>query len=302
MWNELFVLGLAAFFGIFLRWGFKTLPREEWQVLASIPVEKDDSESWKGVNLTYYGVFVAGSCAAASALALLLLGSLGIPGSVGLLIAAGIFGICLPTSWIAAKLVERKENTLTIGGASFIGIMSAPVIVWAADWALFAHGGTRIPIIPTLAALAIAYAHGEGLGRLACISFGCCYGKPLSACGPILRRLFTRRPFIFVGKTKKISYESALDGQPVVPIQAVTSVVCLAAGLLGMCLFLKGLFSWALVLTIVITQAWRVLSETARADYRGEGKWSAYQLLAGVSAACTLLAVPFLPSEAAQSP
>ena len=41
-----------------------------------------------------------------------------------------------------------------------------------------------------LAALAIGYILGEGLGRLACLSFGCCYGKPLDQCGKVVSILF----------------------------------------------------------------------------------------------------------------
>jgi hypothetical protein len=37
-----------------------------------------------------------------------------------------------------------------------------------------------MPIVPALAAVMIAYTFGEALGRLACISFGCCYGVSIS--------------------------------------------------------------------------------------------------------------------------
>ena len=47
-----------------------------------------------------------------------------------------------------------------------------------------------LPVLPTLAALAVGYAFGEGIGRLACISYGCCYGKPLRTCGPRVKKIF----------------------------------------------------------------------------------------------------------------
>jgi hypothetical protein len=51
----------------------------------------------------------------------------------------------------------------------------------------------------------IAYAFGEGLGRLACISFGCCYGVALPEAHPLLRHMFDRWHFVFSGSMKKIS-------------------------------------------------------------------------------------------------
>ena len=67
-----------------------------------------------------------------------------------------------------------------------------------------------MPMLETMGAIFIAYAFGEGIGRLACISFGCCYGKPLSECNPLIERIFQRWNFAFQGKTKKIAYASIL--------------------------------------------------------------------------------------------
>ncbi len=41
------------------------------------------------------------------------------------------------------------------------------------------RGMDPIPVRPVLATIVAAHALGEGSGRLACISFGCCYGRPL---------------------------------------------------------------------------------------------------------------------------
>jgi hypothetical protein len=131
-----------------------------------------------------------------------------------------------------------------------------------------------------MAALTIAYLLGEGVGRLACISFGCCYGKPLSDVGPVARRLFDKFHFAFHGATKKIAYSSGLEGIKVVPVQALTSVLYLATGLAGMLLFLGSFYRSAYMLTIIVAQAWRVGSEVLRADYRGEGRFTTYQKLA----------------------
>jgi prolipoprotein diacylglyceryltransferase len=146
----------------------------------------------------------------------------------------------------------------------------------------------HIPLIPSLAAFAISYSFGEVIGRLACISFGCCYGKPLSQSHPILRGIFDKYCFTFFGKTKKIAYESGLDGVKVIPIQAITSILYLITGMAGIVLFLKSHYPTAFILTMVVTQGWRLLSEMFRADYRGGGRISVYQVMAIISIAYSL--------------
>ncbi len=54
-----------------------------------------------------------------------------------------------------------------------------------------------------MAVLSIGYTFGESLGRLACLSFGCCYGKPLSQCSEQIRNLFEHFNVVFTGETKK---------------------------------------------------------------------------------------------------
>jgi hypothetical protein len=136
-----------------------------------------------------------------------------------------------------------------------------------------------VPMIPALAALMIAYAFGEGLGRLACISFGCCYGKPLAEIHPVLRKVFDKWNFVFSGKMKKIAYASGMEGKRVVPVQAITSVLFVGLGLISTLLFLRGRYAAAFLLTAVATQGWRFASETLRADYRGGGSITAYQVM-----------------------
>jgi prolipoprotein diacylglyceryltransferase len=280
MWSDLYVVGLAVFLAVILSWAFRKLPKEEWQVLAAVPSVKRDSETWCGINYTYYGLLVALSCTFSTGLALVLMGSVGIPGRVGLLVVAVVLCVCMPTARIMARIVEKRLHTLTIAGPAFIGVVAAPGIVWAADLVLSSFTNTRIPMFPALAAFSIAYAMGEGFGRLACISFGCCYGKPLAACHPILQRVFDRHGFVFSGKTKKIAYESGLEGEPVIPIQAMTSTLFIAVAILGMLLYFRGWYAEALIVTLSLTQAWRIVSEALRSDYRGGGSWSAYQGLA----------------------
>ncbi|MCK9197492.1 MAG: prolipoprotein diacylglyceryl transferase, partial [Syntrophales bacterium] len=142
------------------------------------------------------------------------------------------------------------------------------------------------PMLPTLAAMAIGHIMGEGTGRLACISFGCCYGKPLSVLPLLARKVLGPFAMTFYGATKKIAYAHGLDGQPVVPVQAMTAVIYTLAGLAGMWFFLTGLYLPAFAVTVGTAQGWRFLSEFLRADYRGGGRISPYQFM-------SLLALPY---------
>ncbi len=292
-----FVLALTFLFTILLVVSFKYLPRERWQIIASVPLAKRGQE-WTGINLTFYGFFSATAYALGAALALVLLGAADVSlYQVGLLVVA-LLGITVPASRWVAQLVEGKKETFSVGGAVFVGMLVTPFVVMGLNRIdLFER---PLPIIATLSALMLAYTIGEGLGRLACISFGCCYGKPISELGPWGRRLFGgRRNFRFEGKTRKIAFASGLDGVAVVPIQAVTAILYLGCALLGTYWFLLGYYGLALVVATVFTQLWRVYSEFLRADYRGERKFSAYQWMALVGAAYTIGVYYWLRSEGA---
>ncbi len=283
MIDMIFVFGLGLVLAGFLIWAFKNLPEERWQMLAVIPTMKNRQDGWRGTNLTYYGFFIATSQLLALLLLLVLLGAMhvSIPGSMAIILI--ILSVCIPAARLVAIAVEKKRHTFTIGGASCIGILLAPWVVSAMQKLLADHG-SFLPIIPVLAALAIAYTLGEGLGRLGCISFGCCYGKPVKDCHSLLQRLFSRRNFIFHGATKKVSYEGRLGGERLIPIQAITCVIYTCGALVGSLLFLDGHFTEALLLCIFLTQLWRIASETLRADFRGFGKVSVYQKMGIVSA------------------
>jgi hypothetical protein len=136
-----------------------------------------------------------------------------------------------------------------------------------------------LPALPVLATTAVAFAYGEGMGRLACISFGCCYGKRLDQLSPALRRLLQPISFTFWGETKKVAYEGRMEGVPLAPIQALTSILNVLAAMIGTWLFFHSYFGLTLAVTIGSTQLWRIVSEFLRADYRGEGKFTAYQFM-----------------------
>ena len=283
MLNEIFILIIFLALMLIFRWAFQTLPDERWQIIGCLPYLKLTDGSWQGWNLTWYGFFNAVAAVFAVCMFLILIGSLSTPLIAGLSLLSLLLAICLPASKRMASLIEKKKNTYTVGGASFIGIIAAPWIILLTNITAGKWLGFNITPINALAAMSIAYTLGEGIGRLACISFGCCYGKPLADCSPLINKIFQKHNFIFSGKTKKIAYAHELDGQQVIPVQALTSVIYSLTALAGCYLFLKGFTTVAFVLTLIVTQFWRALSEFMRADYRGEGKISVYQIMASIA-------------------
>jgi prolipoprotein diacylglyceryltransferase len=298
MINELFVLGSTICCAVLLFWSFRYLPREKWQILAAVPFKKDETGSWYGVNLTYYGFLIASAQVIALSMFFVLMGSLNVSHTDLAILSIGLLSVCFSASKILAKIVEKKLNTFTVGGASFVGIILAPLIVWMFN----GYFHKSVPIVPFLAAASIAYALGEGMGRLACLSFGCCYGKPLSNIHPFLARLIKHLCISFEGKTKKISYEAGLDNTKVVPVQAITSILYVSTGLLGVYLFLNEKYSGAFILSIIVTQGWRFFSEMLRADYRGQGRITAYQFMSIIAMLFAIGFHMYLPQTAQNQP
>ncbi|WP_449247047.1 prolipoprotein diacylglyceryl transferase family protein [Desulfarculus baarsii] len=274
----LFVLGLAALCGGLLFWACRHLPGERWQFLASVPLAKEPGGAWRGLNITYYGFFSATAYATAAALLVLMLRAAGVSDLGVAAFVLPLLSACAPASRLVARWVEHKPATFTVGGASFVGLIIAPWLCLLAAYCL--PGGAGLNVTTALAALLTAYAVGEGLGRLACISFGCCYGKPLDQCPAWAQRLMAGRGFVFHGHTKKIAYESGWEDRPVFPIQAITSIVLTGCGLICLYMFLLGLHQYVVWLAVTVTGLWRFFSETLRSDYRGESKISVYQWMA----------------------
>ncbi len=279
MLETLFVLGLGSTLFGFLWWGFRTLPNERWQIVATIPWSKENGR-WRGLNLTYYGLLSATAHVLAVAVFIMLLSALAVPAVATITLVALTLAACVPASSIVARLVEKKLHTFSVAGAFFVGVMVVPPILLLINNTIGLRYGFAVPYLPSMAAIVIAYAFGEGLGRLACISFGCCYGKALEQTSPWVQKLFSRWHFIFLGETKKIAYASGMHGVKVVPVQGMTAIIYVVAGLLGTALFFASLYTAAFVTIMLITQLWRAFSETLRADYRGTGRLSVYQVMA----------------------
>ncbi len=275
----LFLLIATFLLAAYLWWGFRFLPAERWQIFATVPERKNGPGSWQGINFTWYGLLTANAYLVAVAVLLVLLGSVGVPPLGTALLAAAMLCCCVPASRLVARIVEKKAHTFTVGGAVFVGIIITPFLISLLNRLVGPQLGFQIPVMAAYAAIAIAYAFGEGLGRLACISFGCCYGKPVPQDGGLLNRLFNGRGFVFQGSTKKVAYAGDLEGVEVIPVQAITAVLYTVCGLLATALFLGAHHAAAFLLATTVTQGWRSFSETMRADYRGAGRISAYQVM-----------------------
>lgn len=288
-----FVLGLALFMALALTWGYRTLPGEKWQMLATLPLKKCDNGQWKGLNLTWYGLLSANAYTFGTGILIILATASGIGLLPLVVFTLFLLSVTIPASKIMARLVEKKQGTLTVGGAVFVGVVSAPWLIVLVNKTLGTANGFSLPVPVMLGAISIAYTFGEALGRLACISFGCCYGPPLAECGPLTQRFFARFNLVFYGKTKKAAYAAGLDGKKLLPIQMITAVVYTISGLLGTWLFLEGKFGAAFMETLWVTQAWRVISEFFRADFRGTMKFSMYQVMALGAMVYSSLILPF---------
>lgn len=294
-------LTILAVFGLgslaYLWWGFKRLPAEHWQILATLPAVKSPDGVWSGVNITWYGLLTANAYLVAVIVLLVLLGSLGIAPLGIALLTAVLLGCCVPASRLVARLVEKKDHTFTVGGAVFVGMLITPFVVLCLNRTVGALFNFHLPLMAAYAAIAIAYAFGEGLGRLACISFGCCYGKPLASSSGLIKRLFNGRGFVFLGSTKKIAYAGGLEATEVIPIQAVTAVIYTFFGLVAAGMYLTSHHTGAFLLATMTTQGWRTFSETLRADYRGDSNVSAYQIMGVTGIVYAMTAAFFLAQE-----
>jgi hypothetical protein len=287
------VISLTAYFW----WGFTVLPGERWQIVASVPSTRTEQGQWKGINFTWYGLLSANAYLVAVTVLLVLMGAVGVPPLGTAVLAAAMLCCCVPASRLVARIVEKKTDTFTVGGAVFVGILITPFVISLVNRLVGERLGFHIPIMSAYAAIAIAYAFGEGLGRMACISFGCCYGKPMATSTGLLKRLFSGRGFVFFGSTKKIAYAGGLEATEVIPIQAITAVFYSVCGLIAAVMFLTAHHIGAFLLATITTQGWRSFSETLRADFRGEGNISAYQIMGMIGVVYAIAAAFVLAHE-----
>ena len=239
MYNWLFVACLALILTPIFIWSFKSLPHERWQIICAVPVRKLPDGTWQGRNLTYYGLFNAVSLCAAVMLVLMLTGASGNDIRACVAVVLITLALCLPASRLIARWVEKRPNTFSVGAASFLGIILGPWIVLLVNNLAYHWAGIRIDAISVLASLLVGYSMGEGIGRLACISFGCCYGRPMKQMHPWVQRHLSWATFTYSGCTKKIAYAHGLDGEKIFAVQAFTAVFYCTGALAGTLLVLS---------------------------------------------------------------
>jgi Prolipoprotein diacylglyceryl transferase len=295
---DIFAIVLLLLLTLLLNWACRTLPKEKWQFFAVIPRTKQADGFWDSRNFTWYGALSAVAFMLASSLVVLLTSTININPTFVITSFVSLTAISLLASKHVARLVERMHNTFTIGGAVFVVVLVAPWLLVGCNLLMPKLGLgaslNKTELLALLSAIAVAYVYGEGIGRIACISFGCCYGKRVDNLTGFSYQVFSRLNFVFYGSTKKIAYAAAMEGVAVVPIQAITSFIYFVTGTIGFCLFMRGHYASALVIVMLISQGWRFTSEFMRADFRGAGKITAYQWMAALTAVlCVMYAVYF---------
>lgn len=154
--------------------------------------------------------------------------------------------------------------------------------MFAATDAASAKLGFKLPLPVALSALTISHVLGEGIGRFACTSIGCCYGNPVEGTRGWVRRLARACPFVTCGRTKKIALAAGLDSARVVPTQAMTATVHSALALIGLWQSFSGRYERVIPVALTTSQIRRVYSGTLRTDHCGRGRITAHQIVAAI--------------------
>jgi prolipoprotein diacylglyceryltransferase len=256
------------------RWGFRHLPGEGWQIALAVPERTAgiDGNVWPAVNFTFYGVISSVSYS-------VLVSAAAQPLLPALVFVSCLLLVGIPASKLVAKWVEGLPGH-TIGGAVFsVLIAVTPALLLTEylgkvlNWSAFNPG-------VFIAAVSVAYALGEAIGRLACLSFGCCYGRPVEMCTSLQKALYSKFTETYRGRFKKIAYAGGVTNRPVIAVQAIASALLFALFLVALWLFWKGQFSAAIIVSLGGSQLWRAHSEQLRADYRGRDGFTVYQAMA----------------------
>jgi hypothetical protein len=293
LWSiELGLLVCSLLAAWIFRWAFRHLPSECWQIAVAIPARSraagDTGPTWPAVNITFYGVISAIAYMLAVLAFVFLAGAANQP-----IVAVAIFSMLLllvgiPASKWVALWVEGVPGH-TIGGALFAVVISVLPALSLTNIVCGAIGMPRAEPGTLLASAAIAYVLGEAIGRLACLSFGCCYGRSIDSATPLQRALYSSTATIYRGRFKKIAYASGLDGHPVIAVQSVACAALFGVFIVSAWFFWKGHTTTSLIIALGLAQLWRAYSETLRADYRGREGFTVYQGMALVGVVLTLL-------------
>lgn len=268
---------------------FRILPGEKWQFMAALPIRKKASGRFESKNITWYGFFTATSIVYAVILMFLFATSCDINAEQISVFCATILAIAIPSAKLIAAIVEKRKGTITIGGAAFAALLFAPPAAYAINMFNERTGASGI----LLSSMAIAYIAGEGFGRLACLSFGCCYGKKITECGYTAQKIFANLYFTFNGALKKSSYDGKSNGKKLIPIQGITAIFLSSAAVTSSILFFSNHMKASFLTAICCGFGWRFLSEFLRSDHRGSSQITHYQWMS-ILAVIYCIAVSFL--------
>ncbi len=285
-------LALIAVLGAcVLRWGARNLTGEGWQIALAIPARTNgaDGRFWPAINITSYGVISALAYGIATFIYIFLIGAYAQPLLPAVLFVLLLLAVGIPASKLVAKWVEGVPGH-TIGGAVFAVMVSAIPALESTAWLNAQWGGGEFNKGIVVAAACIAYVLGEAIGRLACLSFGCCYGRPIDECTSLQKALYSKATETYRGKFKKIAYASGLNDRPVIAVQSIASALLFGLFLAALWLFWRGQLAIAIVVSLGASQLWRAHSEQLRADFRGRDGFTLYQ---GMALAGVLLSLVF---------
>ena len=277
------ILTVLVVIGLFVAsvcyYGIKKFPKGDHQFLASVPFRRNEDGTFQGFNITTYGLMNGIAYTFGTGVFLLLSSASNIPLPTIIPSVSVILLISIPASKIVAKFVEKKDNTFTISGGSFVGGVLSPIIFYI--FLYLYHKDISIALSETLVllgAVSTAYLFGEGLGRLGCLSFGCCYGRRVDTLKGGLKILFSKFYTKFYGDTKKVAYEGGIEGEKTVPVQTTAVIFFNSTALFSTILFLNRFFISSFLLSVISAQLFRFLSEFLRSDFRGDRKVTVYQI------------------------
>jgi hypothetical protein len=284
-------LALLGALGILVfRWAFRHLPEEGWQIAFAIPLRtrSEDGNTWSAVNITFYGVISAIAYALAVLVYVFLVAAHRQPLLPALMFASLLLVVGIPASKWVARWVEGIPGH-TIGGAVFAVIVVSVPSVYVTKLLAAAFGLPAFDAIVLIAAACVAYALGESIGRLACLSFGCCYGRPIESCTSLQKALYSRFTETYRGRFKKIAYAGGLNDREVIAVQSIACVVLFTVFLFSFWLLWSKLYAASIVVALGGSQLWRLYSEQLRADYRGREGFTVYQGMAVVGVLVSVL-------------
>jgi hypothetical protein len=275
---------------LIFRWGFRNLPGEGWQIALAVPARGTAAEGrfWPAINFTFYGIISAAAYGLSALLFVFLMGASGQPLLPAAMFAGLLLAVGIPASKWVARWVEGAPGH-TIGGAVFAVMVAAVPAMAITQWAMQSFGGPSFQPGVVIAAASIAYVLGEAIGRLACLSFGCCYGRPIAQCTSLQKALYSRFTETYRGRFKKISYASGLHDQPVIAVQSIACAFLFAVFLISLWLFWKGYVAASIIFALGLSQLWRAYSEQLRADFRGRDGFTVYQAMALIGALLSIV-------------